>query len=236
MASAQPADVRATMIISHELKLIFIKTKKVAGTSFEIALSKFCGKDCVITPILPADEATRAALGYRGAQNYAWRTWNPFGVKEFYNHIPAAQVKRMIPADIWRDYRKLAIFRNPFDAIISRYYWAGGKDSGSPFDQFVRRNPKYLRENTVIAPLKGDARLDRYLRYERLEQELGEIGLGHVWEEFARIKAKGDRRPTAGASVSEVYRDNPELVAFIAAHCAEELAFFDYEIPEPSAP
>jgi hypothetical protein len=39
------------MNISHELKLIFIKTKKVGGRSFEIALSKYCGPGCVITPI-----------------------------------------------------------------------------------------------------------------------------------------------------------------------------------------
>ncbi|MEL6382956.1 MAG: chondroitin 4-O-sulfotransferase, partial [Cyanobacteria bacterium J06626_18] len=31
------------MIISHEYKFIFLKTRKTAGTSIEIALSKFCG-------------------------------------------------------------------------------------------------------------------------------------------------------------------------------------------------
>ncbi len=39
------------MIICHPLKLIFIKTKKVGGTSFEVTLSSFCDDDSIITPI-----------------------------------------------------------------------------------------------------------------------------------------------------------------------------------------
>lgn len=222
------------MIISHELKLIFIKTKKVGGTSFEIALSKYCGRDCVITPISPDDEATRAALGYRTAQNYVTRKWTIFGAKDvrkFYNHIPAAEVKRLAPEAVWRDYKKLAIFRNPFDAIISRYYWDAGDRKGVPFDQFVLKNPKLLLENSTIAPLRGEAKMDHYLRYEALKDDLERIGLGYLWHDFTRIKAKDKFRPRAGASVSEVYAQRPNLVNFIAETCAEEIAFFGHAIP-----
>ena len=49
------------MIISHEHKFIFLKTKKTAGTSIELALSQLCGPDDVIPPITDSDEALRAA-------------------------------------------------------------------------------------------------------------------------------------------------------------------------------
>ena len=54
-----PGSRHDIVIISHRHRFIFIKTGKTAGTSVEIALSKFCGPEDVITPISPEDEATR---------------------------------------------------------------------------------------------------------------------------------------------------------------------------------
>ena len=47
------------MIISHKYKYIFLKTNKTAGTSIEIALSKHCDHNDIITPISAEDEAIR---------------------------------------------------------------------------------------------------------------------------------------------------------------------------------
>jgi hypothetical protein len=47
------------MIISHKHKFIFIKTFKVSGTSMEIALSNYLGKQDIITPINLEDEILR---------------------------------------------------------------------------------------------------------------------------------------------------------------------------------
>ena len=58
------------MIISHKHQFIFIKTKKTAGTSIEIALSQFCGEKDIITTISEEDEQIRQELNFSSAQNY----------------------------------------------------------------------------------------------------------------------------------------------------------------------
>jgi hypothetical protein len=55
------------MIVSHEHKFIFIKTKKTAGTAIEAALSELCGPSDMITPYREESERDRKG---RGPQNY----------------------------------------------------------------------------------------------------------------------------------------------------------------------
>ena len=58
----------AIMIVSH--KFIFIKSKKTAGTSMEIALSRYCGDRDIITPIIPETKQELAEMGFKDAQNF----------------------------------------------------------------------------------------------------------------------------------------------------------------------
>lgn len=59
------------MIFSKKNDFLFIKGRKVAGTSIELALSTICGPDDVIPPITPIDEIDRMKRGGTGAQNYS---------------------------------------------------------------------------------------------------------------------------------------------------------------------
>lgn len=46
------------MIISHDLKLIFLKTKKVGGTRFEIALSEITLSEITLSGLCGPDDVT----------------------------------------------------------------------------------------------------------------------------------------------------------------------------------
>ncbi len=86
------------MIINHKYKFIFLKTRKTASTSIEIALSQFCNTNDIITPITPEDEKLRKRLGFIGPKNYMipiryyeksdWTRLLLKGkFKHFYNHV-----------------------------------------------------------------------------------------------------------------------------------------------------
>lgn len=59
-------------------KADYIKTKKVASTSLEVALSRYCSEECTITPITNKDEVIRQQLAFRVPQNY--RARNRIGI------------------------------------------------------------------------------------------------------------------------------------------------------------
>ena len=222
------------MIIDLKNKIIFIKTKKTAGTSMEIALSKFCGKACVITPISPKDEVLRKRLGYRGPQNFYlenFSTINQKNINLFYNHISANEVQKLISPYLWDECKKIAIVRNPFDVAISRYYWEGGDSLGISFLQYLKNNPKHLRENAHILSLKKGKVLDCYLRYENLEADLRKNNLLHVWQVFKQIRAKSNIRPGNGATTEEMYRRFPRAIEIIIEECYEEMKVFGYMPP-----
>lgn len=221
-------------MVNHRESQLTEITQLLFRSDTEIALSKFCGEEDVITPIAEKDEELRNILGYRGAQNYKRKGWYLFRKKRrklFYNHMPSYQVKEIISKDIWRDYKKITIYRNPFDAIISRFYYSGGEKTGESFEEFVLNNPKALLENRKIAPLSGPSQLDFYIPYDRMKSELANCGLSFLGDEIANIDAKGSHRPQKGASMEEIYSKFPHLVEYISEKCAEEIAYFNFEVP-----
>lgn len=66
------------MIVLHGPKIIFLKSRKTAGSSIEIALSAIAKESDVIAPIDngSGDDEERARLGYVGPQNYEKRFLN----------------------------------------------------------------------------------------------------------------------------------------------------------------
>lgn len=103
------------MIISHKYKYIFIKPGKVAGTSIEIALAKHCGPDDIITKISEYDPEADDTRYQQPSRNYK--------ALGFYNHITPAEIKEKVDKDIWDDYYKITVVRNPWDRAISEFFY-----------------------------------------------------------------------------------------------------------------
>ena len=229
------------MIISHKHRFIFLKTTKTAGTSIEIALSRFCGPDDVITPIgNPDEERIRTDNGSRGAQNYAlpvadYRMADFLQVlknrercKKYYNHIPAVLARERVGHEIWDSYFKFCVVRNPWDRFISLYYFRYKSEPRPSLLEFA--NSKWLQvlhDGSIgVYAIDDQVAVDRFVRHENLAEDLDAVRtrIG-IPEELSlpRVKAgfRKDRR-----SYREILGDTERSI--IDAKFRDEIELLDY--------
>ncbi len=212
------------MIVCHEHRFIFMKTLKTAGTSVEIELSRVCGPGDIITPLPADDEVLRAERGGRPAQNYE----SPPLVERLQEHVRAGKVRRVIGREIWDGYFKFAVDRNPWDAVVSLYYWMRRNEKVDTFERFLTMpNLEQLATRNYQAyHVKGEVAVDRVLRFEHLTDDLAE-----VWSHLSLPgepdlpRAKAGARPQ-GSDFHDLYdADSAELVRRTFALQIKELGY-----------
>jgi hypothetical protein len=106
-------NIRKDMIVSHLHRFIYIKPTKVAGTSVEVALSSICGDDDIVTP-------QREFSAVFDKDRFRQRARNHEGFSE---HMLPKDIKERVGDSVWNSYRKIAVVRNPWDYVVSRYLW-----------------------------------------------------------------------------------------------------------------
>lgn len=218
------------VIVSHAHRFAFLKTRKTAGTSVEIALSTVCGPDDVITPVTDADERLRAECGGRPPQNYE----SPPLPRKAFNHMPASMVRQLLGKQAWGDYFTFSVERNPWDAVVSLYHWRhrrenlGGDAEPPTFADFVHEPvvEELAVKNFRGYRINGEIAVDRVLRYEHLAEEFADVWttLGLPGEP-ALPRAKAASRPR-GPSYASYYDD--ESRARVAELFAAAIADFGY--------
>lgn len=226
------------MIVSHRYRFIFIKTRKTAGTSVEISLSRYCGPEDILTPLHPPeDEASRRSVGRR-PQNWsrAFRDWTKRQILRylltgkrptaFWNHIPALEIRARIGEDVWQSYFKFCFERDPWDKTIS-YYQHKGIQKYHSFDDFIQRG-EFGQANWPLYTIDGEIVVDRVCRYENLSQDLGAVAdkLGIPFDGWLPRAKAGYRDPS-------FVRDQltKEQIQLIGARLAEEVRLLGYEAP-----
>ncbi|WP_346387016.1 sulfotransferase family 2 domain-containing protein [Nocardioides sp.] len=212
------------MIVSHAHRFIFLKTRKTAGTSVEIALSRAAGPDDVITPVADADEELRREAGGRTAQNFD----SPPLSRKAFNHMPARMVQKLVGEQTWDDYYKVAVERNPWDTVVSLYYWRSRDQAPPPFAEFVKEPvvEQLATKNARTYRVRGRIAVDRVLRYESLDNEIAEL-----WSHLSMPgtpelpRAKGGARP-ARAPYQELYdEESRERVRTLFADAIAEFGY-----------
>ena len=227
------------MIISHRHKFIFIKTGKTAGTSIEVFLSQHCGPDDIVTPIFPHVEShmPRNFTGYFNpiAEIYAFRgkgykdsIKDLIHRRKFYNHMPALRVRSRTPRDVWQNYFKFCVERDPWDKTVSDYHMQRWRSDGQlSFDTYLSKG-QFCLNYPLYTDCDNNILVDRILRYENLTDELNEVFklLGIPFAGSLGVRAKSeyraDRRP-----YHEIYTD--EQRSIVRGAFAVEIRMHNYE-------
>lgn len=243
------------MIISHRNRFIFIKTRKTAGSSLEIGLSRICGPEDVITSLSAArgEELLRAEEGGIGPVNQCKRIREHRGFKEwkrlilkgqraeYGEHSTAAEIRRLVGDEVWSTYYRFSIERNPWDRAVSRYWWQkhrweerGRTDfpSLSEYLVWLERNKPHWISNWGHYAIGEHIAVDRVLRYENLTDELASLAqtLGVSGDiSLPTTRAKGGLRKDTrhyGEALSEADR------ALIERLCRREIMALGYRFDE----
>lgn len=160
------------MLVSHKYKFIFLKAKKVSGTSTEAFLERYCLSDEMEKTHkhnhkVEEHESEYGIIGSRLTKPY----------KKWYNHKLPLEIKMDIGDDIWYSYKKICNIRNPFDIAVSYYYFKNKKSddfkpSESNFTVFLLDNFQYLLDNKKFWKYDDKFSHDFYIRQENLKTDL----------------------------------------------------------------
>jgi len=151
-----------------------MKTRKTAGTSIQVALSKICGPDDIITGTYVKSDGTLDE-SHSGGKN----------IDKFFTNHPhptLAETKQFLGDEIWNSYFKFAFIRNPYEIQVSRYFWnKRGKNKNEScsvdgFKEWVKSGSiadfdllhPYIMSDDII-------QMDYIGRYETLQEDFNRV-------------------------------------------------------------
>lgn len=253
------------MILSHRHRLFVLHCRKAAGSSICVSLARLLGPaDLQISAIVdtlsagipltrrvwreawrhnPVSLTLAAGLGPRmggravaRAIDHAYRPL--LGRKP--PHAPAARLAAAFPRE-WRDYRKLAVVRNPWDKTVSDYFWRIQRLRHPPsFAAYVQALaaaddlggvvPLAFHDNWPMFTIDEQVVADHVVRFESLQGDLAAalLRLGLDWDGWLP-RSKGGHRTAAGGGTPG-YRSHytPELERVVGRLYRKEIEHFNY--------
>lgn len=98
------------MLLSRSKKFLFVKGKKVAGTSIEVHLAPQLDGEAIVTKINPVGPPTHIPRNYE------------LNGLRFYNHMPAHEIAQAIGRRDYDNLKSWGLVRDPFEKILSFYF------------------------------------------------------------------------------------------------------------------
>lgn len=189
------------MLISHGYKFIFIRTMKTASTSVESFFMPYCMSPADrkrYTDILNLKHEKISKYGIVSCEG-TWEELRKNGCK-FGAHIGAEVINKCLGQmgldQVFNDYKKFSIVRNPWDTIVSRYFFSKVERKSYPLNKikndlidFIKKHESVpTRHGTVegiieinkppnlwVLTIDGELICDYYIRYESLQEDIKNV-------------------------------------------------------------
>ncbi|WP_166638701.1 sulfotransferase family 2 domain-containing protein [Paraglaciecola marina] len=214
--------------MSHRKKFIFVKTSKTAGTSVESYFEKYCLAEGSWEEQHDRDQhiSSFGLVGGRGSGKH----------DILHSHMPASSIRKLVTNEQWDEYFKFSVIRNPFDRLVSRYFfkkYKNNEDVGKLSKDELRRDfEKVVRgQNFSIIntlSLNKEVSMDYLIRYENLldgiQYVCNRINVAFVPEAIPFFKS-GIRKKMIKSK--DLYSD--KLIDYVNKNYAEEMSLFGYE-------
>ena len=237
------------MIISHSHKFIFIKPRKVAGTTIELKLSPYLEGGDLATPIEPHEEHLRQLKN--GVIIAKIRQHNKFGLPlRLRDHSTLKKAYLTLEKKV-RNYRVITACRNPWDRAVSQFFWSYRKKNmlkqdfatqKYAFNKFTKlygptnwlnlfygRKRQRQLNSSHLYTINNKVRANFVVRYEHLETDLFTLKklLCFPDDTFTKNYAtKSTFRPAESRNWQKFYdSDTKDLVENC---CAREIRCFNY--------
>ncbi|MEL6582422.1 MAG: sulfotransferase family 2 domain-containing protein [Pseudomonadota bacterium] len=218
-------------LVSHKHHFVLLRTKKTAGTSLEMALEPLCAPEGHVAHT--ASEGYAGPEGIIGVRHSSRRDFEP----GLWAHSNARFVKRLIGAEVFETYLKIAPVRNPFDKAVSWFFYSQGKkiarhqgkDAATAWRSSLSNAQKVenfradlaaqaandnlkprATKDYKVCHINGACVIDRFLRLEALRADLDAVlaELGITPATVEMGREKIDRRPADDLAISDYY-DTP---------------------------
>tara|TARA_B100001121_G_C18477903_1_gene521062 strand:+ start:40 stop:732 length:693 start_codon:yes stop_codon:yes gene_type:complete len=202
------------MIISHKYKFIFVKTSKTAGSSIIVDLNKFLDEKDICSNVFPRIE------GHQPKNDlYSWAKFfprfknepkfnNKYFIRAFYRsyhflekitvkykqHSSARYIREKIGDDVFNNYFKFCVERNPIDKCISEFNMKQQRGLVSDWKEYITKK-QFPCNYSDYTDENGELMVNKILKYENLEEELNEVTkqLGIPFNQL-NTRAKGNYR------------------------------------------
>lgn len=153
------------VLVSNVKKFIYLKNKKVAGTSVEAYFEKYC-----LDPNKPYNQThsideTVSKYGIVGFRESGKQLGN------FSNHMNLSELQAKIGSNIVDNFFKFCVVRNPYDKMVSFYFFEKKRNPNFnlSFKEFCKKKDCF---NLNRVKINGIIKCNYFIKFENLLEDL----------------------------------------------------------------